>query len=325
MKTPKVTFLLPVYNAAETVADSIDSVLSQTFDDFELLIIDDASTDETPAVLATFPDKRIHIYRNEINLELARSLNRGLTLARGEYIARIDADDICLPHRAATQVEFLDTHSGIAVVGSHVETFSTDIFVRGTVIAYPAEPDAVAAGLVFRNTLAHPSVMLRKSALAAASVQYDEKVRRAQDYALWAECFLQGLKLANIPQVLLRYRVHAKQATVRESFAALATAAAVRHRLIERVGLEPTHEQLAIHTHLALDSFPDDAAFYLAAEAWLLQLYASNTRTTVFEHVAFARVLTGRYVSLVKKAQSLNISLNPSQSPLAPYINSGAI
>jgi glycosyltransferase involved in cell wall biosynthesis len=323
MTTPQVTFLLPVYNAADTVADTVESILSQTYEEFELLIIDDASTDDSAELLATFEDPRIRIHRNETNLELARTLNRGLSLARGNYIARIDADDICLPHRAVTQVDFLDKNPHIAVVGSQVETFSDDIFTPGTVIPYPADPAAVAAGLVFRNTLAHPSVMLRKSALAG--VRYNETIRRAQDYALWADCILHGLQLANIPQVLLRYRVHAGQATVRESFASLATGAAVRRHLLERLGLAPTSEQLAIHTHLALDSLTDDAPFLHAADAWLRDLLAANARARVFDPEAFARVLTGRYVALLKRARAHHISFDPAASPFAPYLHPGAL
>jgi glycosyltransferase involved in cell wall biosynthesis len=327
MPNPKVTFLLPAYNAQATIADTIESVLSQSLTDLELLIIDDASTDSTSNIIARIKDPRIRIVRNPQNLELAATLNRGLTLAGADYIARIDSDDICLPHRAQTQFDFLETHSDIAVVGSFVETFTADLFETGTTIAYPTDPALVAAGLLFRNTMAHPSVMLRNSALAAAKIKYDESIRRAQDYALWAACAAANLQLANIPEVLTRYRVHPGQATARESLASLTTAAAVRRSIIERLGIAPAEEELATHTHLALDDFPPSANFIHAAEEWLAKLHAANQKSKIFPADPFTRTLTGRFVALVRHANSAAIPLHtpPENSPFAKYIHPNAL
>ena len=117
-RSPRVTFLLPVHNNAATVGETIQSILGQTFENLELVIIDDASTDGTADHLRSFRDPRIRLHRNAGNLELTRSLNEGLMLSRGQFVARIDADDICLPERAARQVAFLDSHPDVAVGGS---------------------------------------------------------------------------------------------------------------------------------------------------------------------------------------------------------------
>lgn len=325
MKRPRITFLLPAYNAEATLADTIDSVLAQSLTDFELLVIDDASTDATPIILGAVKDSRVRIIRNSENLELAKTLNHGFKLAIADYIARIDADDICLPHRAQTQAAYFDAHPGIAIVGSFVETFTHDVLERGTTIAYPTEPAAIAAGLVFRNTMAHPSVMLRKSAIVTANIQYDESVRRAQDYVLWSASVAAGLKLANIPEVLTRYRVHPGQATARESLTSLATAAAVRRGLIDRLELSHTAEELAIHSHLAMDDLQADTAFIHAAEKWLKKLLAANTKSKTFDQDAFAKTLTGRYIAIARLAKKINAPLAVEKSPFALFIHPGVL
>ena len=117
--SPKITVLLTVYNR-ESISKTIESILSQTYQDFELLIIDNASTDKTQSIIKSYSDKRIRLYINEKNMGQTYSLNRGLALARGEYIARIDADDICLPKRLEIQADFLDKNPEFGFCGSWV-------------------------------------------------------------------------------------------------------------------------------------------------------------------------------------------------------------
>ena len=118
MKNPKVTVLMSVYNGEKYLQEAIDSILEQTFKDFEFLIINDGSTDKTGEILESYHDLRIKIINNEKNIGLTKSLNKGLKLARGEYIARQDADDISMPERLEKEVEFLETHQDYAVVGA---------------------------------------------------------------------------------------------------------------------------------------------------------------------------------------------------------------
>jgi len=121
MVEPKVTVLMPVYNGERYLNEAVDSILGQTFTDFEFLIIDDASTDKTPEILRSYDDPRIRVVTNEENLGLSKSLNKGLALARGEFIARMDADDVSYPYRLQVQHEFMTQHPGAGVIGSWAE------------------------------------------------------------------------------------------------------------------------------------------------------------------------------------------------------------
>jgi glycosyltransferase involved in cell wall biosynthesis len=307
MNTPRVTFLLPVHNGAATIAQTIESILGQTLADVELLLMDDASTDESAEIIRGYPDARIRIVQNERHMELAATLNRGLTLAQADYVARIDADDISLPRRAAVQADFLDAHPTVSVVGSFLETFGDG---DSQTVRFPLNSCDISAALLFRNTLAHPAVMLRKSALTAKNLAYDESFRRAQDYDLWARCAMANVHLANVPQVLVRYRLHANQATRRDSQTSRLAAADVRRRLIRFLGLNPQPEDLCVHEALSLNTFIPDEEFVSAAFQWLGNLAEANEQSRGFDQEAFLRALTGRFVSLGRFA-----NLNQIESP----------
>ena len=323
--TPHVTFLMAVYNGAATVQAAIESVLAQTFSDFEFLIINDASTDATAAVISAFRDPRLRLNTNEKNAGLSASLNRGLARARGAFIARMDADDLCLPHRAATQVAFLNAHPEIAAVGSFIETFSNTSPAR-ELIKYPTDPAAIAATLLFRNALAHPAVMLRKSALDQHALTFPEGYWGAQDYALWLTCVEQNLPLANLPEVLLHYRLHQNQLS--HSMTRLQSEGTqIRSAFLHNwLGPDVTPEELTLHDALAQNNFTPTAAFISAAAAWLTKLATLNQTFPRFDPTALLRILTGRFVALHRFASSHNLTPpDITQTPFAPYLNSNAL
>jgi glycosyltransferase involved in cell wall biosynthesis len=322
---PHVSFLLPVHNAAATLGATMDSIFAQTFRDFELVVMDDASTDDTPALLQRIRNPRLRVHRNSANLELTRTLNLGLSMVRGPYIARIDADDLCMPERLQRQVAFLDDHPDVGVVGSFVETFSADEPPgSGQILRYPAEPLAAAATLLFRSPLAHPAVMIRRAALEQHGLRYDETFRRGQDYDLWMRFFLTGLPMANIPEVLLRYRVHAAQASRLDAGGVFETGAIVRQRLLEKMGMTPTPEELAMHEALSWDQLVADPRWLAAAVAWLERLLPTNQTGGIFDTEALGRVLCGRWVRTVKFARQVGVPL-PTEGPLAQYLTAGAL
>jgi len=201
---PLISVILPVFNAAPYVAEAIQSILAQTCENFELLIVDDASDDESGSIIRLFSDSRIVRLDNEVNRGLSFSLNRGMRHARGVFLARMDADDISLPDRFARQVDYLQKHPDVAVCGSWMETFGDG---GETVWKVPEHHDAIVSRLVFESALCHPTVMVRRSLLVDAGLEYSEEYRLAQDFELWSRCF-RSLRFANIQEVLLRYRLH---------------------------------------------------------------------------------------------------------------------
>jgi glycosyltransferase involved in cell wall biosynthesis len=208
-RTPAVTVLMAVYNEAQLLPQAVESILGQTFGDFEFLVVDDGSTDGSWEYLAALKDPRVRLLRNPRNFGLTCSLNRGLDAARGRYVARMDGDDVATPDRLAAQAAFLDTRPDVGVVGSA----RTLIDESGVAVAEgrAAEGDlAIRWKCLLGNPFAHPTVVMRASVLKEHGLRYNE-VRRAEDYDLWPR-LLARAKGANLPQPLLRYRLRERAA-----------------------------------------------------------------------------------------------------------------
>lgn len=205
---------MPVYNGAQYLQKAIDSILDQTYKDFEFIIVDDGSTDNSAAIIArnAAKDKRIVFMQNERNSGICVTLNNGLERAKGEYIVRMDCDDISLPERIARQVEFMDTHPNVGVAGCHVETFNNERPDNNSIHDSDTDPHECRAGLLFATCVAHPAVIIRKSVLTRHHLRYDDYFRGMEDYHLWWQ-IAKHSEITNVPFLLLRYRIHAKQVT----------------------------------------------------------------------------------------------------------------
>ncbi len=204
-KDPVITVLMPVYNCELYINEAVDSILNQTFADFELLIIDDASTDKTASIIKAYNDSRIKFIEKPSNTGLTNSLNQGLKLANGKYIARMDGDDVSFSQRFEKQVAFLDANPDVVLCGTNIKVIGTE-----KIIALPEKNEKIKLTLLKGNCLAHPSVMIRKQILDELSVGYDISKEPAEDYDLWVR--LTGIgKLHNLQEVLLNYRVHNTQ------------------------------------------------------------------------------------------------------------------
>lgn len=195
------------------LSQTIDSLLAQTFTDFELLIINDGSTDETEQIIRSYNDHRIQYIKNDVNSGLIYTLNKGIELALGKYIARMDADDIALTERLAVQKQWLDEHPATAVVGCAVQFI--DEHNKNTGV-WPLDQKTITAGsilsaMVKENCLAHPTVMIRSNILK--QFRYNKNQQHTEDYDLWLRLLANGFIIDKVPQNLLLYRVHQSSIT----------------------------------------------------------------------------------------------------------------
>ena len=204
---PKVSVVMSVYNSERYLREAVESILNQTFTDFEFIIVDDGSTDQTREIVERFANKdnRIRVVRNERCLGLTRSLNRGLFLVRGEYIARQDADDISLSDRLSCQVSFLDEHPSVGVVGCRLLLIDNRGISTG-VLEFPTQPEEISDMLPRKNVLCHGSVVMRRSCLERAGY-YREFFRASQDRDLWLR-LNEHCHLVNLPSPLYKSRLH---------------------------------------------------------------------------------------------------------------------
>lgn len=203
-RQPLVSVLLPVYNGARYIDEAIESILSQTYTNFELIIINDGSMDESEEVILRHQDSRIR-YISQENKGLAMTLNIGISLASGDYIARQDQDDVSLPQRFSTQITFLETHPAYAMVGTWAEIFSQNS-VTPRYHRHPTDPSAIWLGLLTNCPFVHSSMMIRRTSIETIGGYSTDRNRQPpEDYELWSR-MAKRYPVGNIPQVLVRYR-----------------------------------------------------------------------------------------------------------------------
>ena len=205
-KAPRVSVVTAVYNGERYVREAIDSLLHQSLTDLELIVIDDASTDGTPAILESIRDPRLRLLRNERNLGLARSLNRGIEAATGEYIARQDADDVSDPDRLRRQVAYLDAHPDVALLGSAHREIDSDGRTIRDVDAH-CHHTTLVWSMLFYCPFVHSAVMFRRQTVVDAVGVYDPSYRYSMDFEYWTRIAAR-FRIANLPEPLVRLRMH---------------------------------------------------------------------------------------------------------------------
>lgn len=296
-QAPLVTVLMPVCNGEQFLLEAINSILGQTFADFELLVIDDGSTDRSAEIVKNCKDSRISFVRNQANLGLVTTLNRGFDLAQGKYVARMDCDDISLPCRLAKQTAYMERNPECGVCGSWFRKFGK---IR-KVVRLPTDSESIKCGLLFNATVGHPTVMIRRDFLDRHSLQYDPLYKNAEDFELWART-AQLFNFANIDEVLLQYRVHSGQVTQSAALGQREAAGRVRLMQLSRLGIEPTLAEFEIHQAVSMCVFDGIDDLFARAEEWLCKLKETNDRLGVYPERAFSRTLVERWLTFCKKA-----------------------
>ncbi len=229
---PRVSVLMTTRNGARFIRDSIDSVLAQTRTDFELIIVDDGSTDETPSLLAGYDDPRLRVIRPERNLGVAEARNFGLAVCRGEYVAALDHDDISLPERLAVQVRYLDAHPEVVLAGTEVLLRMQDGRTLPTDHVPGSSPALVHWMLHVDNPFTWSSVMIRAAALRRLGIFLRREAEPADDFDLYHR--LSGIgALARLNETLTIYRWHAGNTTYAQSERLFASACATLARAYE--------------------------------------------------------------------------------------------
>jgi glycosyltransferase involved in cell wall biosynthesis len=210
MQFSPVTVLMPVYNGAEFLSETIDSILSQTFKDFEFLIINDGSTDDSEKIILSYNDPRIKYLKNDINLGIIDTLNRGLDQITSKYIIRMDADDLALPNRLQVQVEYMNNHPEIVLSGSGKINFSGKQNYKEKEVIPIVNEEILFFKSIFNTSIPHPSAILRNDVIQKYNIRYDKAYFGAEDKAMWLDMAKYG-KLGNISAPLIKYRAHDNQ------------------------------------------------------------------------------------------------------------------
>lgn len=295
---PRVSVIIPVYNRAIFVGAAIESILAQTFADFELIVIDDGSTDATPEMVRSFADPRIRLVGHECNLGIPAARNSGLAAARGEYVATLDSDDIAHPKRLERQVAFLDAHPDHALVGSWTTDMDENGRPLGKIRRKPTRPADVRAKLLFGGSITNSTIMGRTEILRRYG--YREEFRVRQDYDLFVRVS-ERYPIANLPEALVWVRRHPGQETKCRAEQIFERSAAVIEHQLRSLGVRFDERDLARHyvlprlgrEKLERQGVPvrADAGFQDWTEAWLRGLARANRWMGLYEDRALRELI----------------------------------
>ncbi|KUL28708.1 hypothetical protein ASB62_05555 [Chlorobium limicola] len=292
---------MPIYNGSAHLREAIESVLNQNFSDFEFLIIDDGSTDGSREIVNSYDDPRIELRLSPKNRGIAKTLNDGIKLAKGRYIARMDADDICMPQRLQRQFDFMETYSHIGLVGSGVMKIKQNRVNK--IVSWPETDAEIKIDLLFQNPFFHPSVMVRCDLLKKTG--YNLQLPYAQDYGLWVE-LAHLTDFANLPDALIKYRVHEGQVTKTKGSQQAAMARKVRENYLCTIFHDVNKNDLDIHNAIAER---DRSADLFQSARWLESLDRRNNISRKFPVDTFRTMIARKWWNCCKNNRQNGINI----------------
>jgi glycosyltransferase involved in cell wall biosynthesis len=272
-----ISVLMAVYNGEKYLKEAIESILQQTYTNFEFIIVNDGSTDSTAEIIATYTDTRIKVINSPQNCGLIDSLNKGIDIAKGDYIARLDADDIAMPERLAIQVQYLQQHTDVVLLGSGAVLLQNNQL--GDHTYYQHEQECIAVHLLFRNVFIHSSVMVKTSVINA--IRFDKDYYLAEDYILWVK-IAQKHKTATLKQALVQHRNHETNITKLKYDKHIATVLKIYAYQLEQLGISATEEQLLLHYKVGNYQFENSLSYLSDIAAWLELVMTKNREKKLY-------------------------------------------
>jgi glycosyltransferase involved in cell wall biosynthesis len=248
LEPPLVTVFMPVYNAGKYLKEAIASILNQTYKNFEFLIVNDGSTDDSLATIKSFNDKRIRLIENESNIGLIASLNIGLIESKGAYIVRMDQDDISLSHRIETQINFLIKNPEYGLIGSWFEDFGENI--PNKIVKYSSNDTEIRIRHLYQTHISHPTAVIKKEIIDKYNLEFDSLRVHGEDYDFWVR-ISQYCKMSNFPELLVRKRDHPKNITNHYSKSMSETCTKVKQLQFRKMGVELNQIQTDLYTRFA--------------------------------------------------------------------------
>ena len=321
-KNPLVSVLMSCYNSESTIREAIDSILNQTYRNFEFIIIDDASTDNSSTIIKSYNDSRIKLIVNEANKGLGANLQKGVLMANGDYIARMDSDDISKSQRLAIQVEYMIDNPDVICSGTCAEFFGAIRWYQHYPISWMRQEtryEAIKAHLLLGTPLLHPSVIINKKLLMESGFNYNPSFKRAQDYELWSNIAWK-YRITNIPKVLVKYRYTKSPERVKYSEIKLNNIKIIYKNILTRfLGYCPTEEQLNTHLLFVNKANLSEAEFMELSD-WLDVLHEASKKSDIITEKEFNSVFSEIWALKCNELQlSERIKVYGSKSYLGLY------
>ena len=322
-----VSVIMTNYNTpVDYLRESIDSILNQTYSNIEVIIVDDGSTDDSVSVIESYTDERIKLVRNPENIGLTKSLNIALRHCKGEFVARMDSDDICLPERFEKQVKFLKEHkeaivcgTGAQLIGDWKKDHSREFIFRNIPVK-----EELKVFLLFGNypNIVHPSAMFVYQKLLDNKLSYNENYIYAQDYRMWVSCSDYG-ECINLNEVLLKYRIHNSSISLGKREIQVDCARRIMQEQLDKLHLTLTSDIEKIHMNLMMRK---GVEYDVSIKSWLQQIIDANKKYKVYDQRILEKVLWDKwaeicyyglakqkgFVSRIKVMFSLNVKYYPN-------------
>ena len=317
-KDPLVSVIMAVYNCESYVSEAVNSILEQSYSNFEIIIINDNSQDRTLSILEGYKDPRLKIFSNEINLGLTKCLNIGIDKSNGVYIARMDGDDICEKNRISEQVNFMGRNPDIGVCGTWMRTFGSENFI----FKYPTHDLDIKLGLTYQSQFCHPSVMIRKEILDKIGIYYDEDFLSAQDYALWTD-LSPHTQFANLPDYLINYRIHSSSISSSKREQQKINQFKIIQRYFSKTNLNLDQGEIQSYLLLTSQKFNLTKDEFLSIKITLEKLICIDSEKLGLTEVCWGKFLAEKWFHLCYniKLSNTNLYREYFNSPLAEYRN----
>jgi len=304
---PLVSVIIPVYNSESYLRECLHSIVNQTYDNIEVLVLDDGSKDSSVSIVQSFSDKRIQLFVTPKNSGIVFQLNKGLSLSRGKYIARMDSDDIACLTRLEKQVDFMESNLEIGVCGTWLETFGNGYPEKWEL---PLTHEEISTRMFFGNCLFHPTVILRANSF---DCYYSDNYLYAEDYELWTRLQANGVRFANIPDYLLKYRLHGQQTSAASRAVQQKSAEKILARQLSRINC---CNPRAMKFHKVLNDQEIENDLFLEFTSWLNKIITNNHILRVFPEDILResifkvwRELSIKHISSVKGLLAFNSSI----------------
>ena len=292
---PEITVFMAVYNGEKYLKQAIDSTLNQTFKDFELLIVDDGSTDDSFLIAKKYSDKRIRIVQNTNNKGLAFTRNRGIEEARGKYLATLDCDDISFKNRLATQMAFLSQNKDVAICGGKIKYIDEQLNYTGKLFSLRGDQDFLKTILMFNNIFFNSSTMINTSVLR--KFHFEESLAPAEDFDLFEKIAAQ-YKIAFLNKWLSLYRVHNNNISVAKSEKRIAAEKIIAERQLVRYGFAYTADEFELHTKFTSTDLDFLINNLERCRDWFTNLINQNTQKKIFNSISFKLALSRQWLRL---------------------------
>lgn len=297
-KSPLVSVLIPTKNAQQYCKEAVLSIINQLYHNFEILIIDDHSTDNTVKIIHNLRESNIRLYKNP-GKGIVDALNFGIKLAQGKYLTRMDADDLSFPSRIKHQVSYLERHKDIGVLGTGIKIIGDTV----REVKFPTSSAEIKYELLFENVLAHPSIMIRKSNIPANLLRYQRQYQNAEDYALWTQ-LINITNFANLGEVLLSYRHHSGQVSHAHVKSQDRLREKIQIELLKRIGVRQ-YNSLA-HRNLRDQRTNLSRSSLVIVYHWILSIVNANNSSKILEPKDLTFRLGQRWFHMVLDSSRLS-------------------